>query len=339
MPRFLSILALMALALVVSDVAPATKAAPLSGELVRVVSGDTLDVRIAGRVERVKLLGVAAPPAGSCYSRGSAAALRALASSRRLSLTLRGRTAYVSVAGRGDLGRLLLGQGAVQMDSWGTGFTRFASYVPVQRAAEVANRGMWRACSADVAVALEAPEDARVGTDIEYVARVSNLGSLPASNVGLELRPPDSAAFGSVGRACAAQHWIATCSLGTIRSGGTVTVTFVVRLTSPGLASTRAATRFTACLRAACAGRSIHDSNVENDSTAALTTVTTGEPGSGAAGCHPSYPTVCIPAPPPDLNCADIPFRKFRVLRTISDPDPHDLDGNRDGVGCTFDDY
>ena len=49
-----------------------------------------------------------------------------------------------------------------------------------------------------------------------------------------------------------------------------------------------------------------------------------------AANCDPSYPDVCIPSPPPDLNCKDIPFRRFRVLP----PDPHGFDGNQDGVGC-----
>jgi micrococcal nuclease len=39
---------------------------------------------------------------------------------------------------------------------------------------------------------------------------------------------------------------------------------------------------------------------------------------------------VCIPPPPPDLNCGDIPFRNFRVLP----PDPHNFDGNNDGIGC-----
>src|SRR5437879_6592008 len=28
-------------------------------------------------------------------------------------------------------------------------------------------------------------------------------------------------------------------------------------------------------------------------------------------GCDPAYPTVCIPPPPPDLDCKDIPFRRF----------------------------
>jgi micrococcal nuclease len=46
--------------------------------------------------------------------------------------------------------------------------------------------------------------------------------------------------------------------------------------------------------------------------------------------CDPSYPDVCIPPPPPDLNCADIPYRNFRVLP----PDPHRFDGDGDGIGC-----
>ena len=47
-------------------------------------------------------------------------------------------------------------------------------------------------------------------------------------------------------------------------------------------------------------------------------------------GCDPAYPTVCIPSPPPDLDCADVPDRRFRVLP----PDPHRFDGEGDGVGC-----
>lgn len=46
--------------------------------------------------------------------------------------------------------------------------------------------------------------------------------------------------------------------------------------------------------------------------------------------CDPAYPTVCIPAPPPDLDCGDIPYRNFRVLP----PDPHRFDADHDGIGC-----
>jgi hypothetical protein len=46
--------------------------------------------------------------------------------------------------------------------------------------------------------------------------------------------------------------------------------------------------------------------------------------------CDPSYPTVCIPPPPPTLNCSNIPYRNFRVLP----PDPHGFDHDGDGIGC-----
>ncbi len=52
--------------------------------------------------------------------------------------------------------------------------------------------------------------------------------------------------------------------------------------------------------------------------------------GGGGGNCHPSYPDVCIAPPPPDLDCKDIPFRRFRVLS----PDPHRFDGDFDGIGC-----
>ena len=58
--------------------------------------------------------------------------------------------------------------------------------------------------------------------------------------------------------------------------------------------------------------------------------VTKPAPSGGGGGCHPSYPTVCIPPPPPDLDCGDIPHRNFKVRP----PDPHRFDGNGDGVGC-----
>jgi micrococcal nuclease len=50
--------------------------------------------------------------------------------------------------------------------------------------------------------------------------------------------------------------------------------------------------------------------------------------------CHASYPDVCIPPAPPDLDCGDISYRNFRVRHDVADPDPHGFDGDRDGVGC-----
>lgn len=50
----------------------------------------------------------------------------------------------------------------------------------------------------------------------------------------------------------------------------------------------------------------------------------------GGGGCDPAYPGVCIPSPPPDLDCADVRFKNFAVRP----PDPHRFDGDRDGYGC-----
>lgn len=58
-------------------------------------------------------------------------------------------------------------------------------------------------------------------------------------------------------------------------------------------------------------------------STSSTTTTTTQQ-------CDSSYPTVCIPPYPPDLNCGDITYKNFQVL----EPDPHGFDGNNDGIGC-----
>jgi hypothetical protein len=59
-------------------------------------------------------------------------------------------------------------------------------------------------------------------------------------------------------------------------------------------------------------------------------TTTTAPATTVPPNCDPSYPTVCIPPPPPDLDCGDIVYRNFVVLQ----PDPHNFDGNNDGIGC-----
>lgn len=46
--------------------------------------------------------------------------------------------------------------------------------------------------------------------------------------------------------------------------------------------------------------------------------------------CDDSYPGVCIPPYPPDLDCGDIPERNFVVVGS----DPHGFDREGDGLGC-----
>ena len=48
-----------------------------------------------------------------------------------------------------------------------------------------------------------------------------------------------------------------------------------------------------------------------------------------SGNCDPSYPDFCIPSPPPDLDCADVPG-PFAVVGT----DPHRFDRDDNGMGC-----
>jgi hypothetical protein len=71
--------------------------------------------------------------------------------------------------------------------------------------------------------------------------------------------------------------------------------------------------------------------------TAATTTVvsSSSSPSSSSSSssgseCDPSYPDVCLPTPPPDLNCTDITSRRFEVVGS----DPHALDGDNNGIAC-----
>jgi len=46
--------------------------------------------------------------------------------------------------------------------------------------------------------------------------------------------------------------------------------------------------------------------------------------------CDSSYPGVCIPPYPPDLDCGEIRYANFKVVGA----DPHGFDGDKDGIGC-----
>lgn len=50
----------------------------------------------------------------------------------------------------------------------------------------------------------------------------------------------------------------------------------------------------------------------------------------GGHVCEPSYPTLCLPSPPPDLNCPQIPYNDFAAVP----PDAHHLDADNDGIAC-----
>lgn len=70
----------------------------------------------------------------------------------------------------------------------------------------------------------------------------------------------------------------------------------------------------------------------EPNPTTAPTSASSRVVPNAASRCHPSYPDICLPPPPPDLDCSDISARRFRVLHEYGDP--HKLDRDKDGIGC-----
>jgi endonuclease YncB( thermonuclease family) len=75
-------------------------------------------------------------------------------------------------------------------------------------------------------------------------------------------------------------------------------------------------------------------STTTSSSTTTTSTTSSSTTTTTPVTCAPSYPDVCIPPPPPDLDCSQIPYRNFRVIYTVPQPDPHNFDGDRDGIGC-----
>ena len=367
MRRFTSIALLVLIAGAVTLTATASKRAAQTakGTVVGVVSGDTLLVRLPAKPvkkpvvkkgkhakpapkpkpvppTRVHVLGVLAPAASACYGLQARAQARSLALGK--AITMDGdlkKGVYVAVAGTPDLGRTLVGTGAAQVDPAAGAFSRVGDYVPLQEQATHGAQGMWGACTADVSVTMSGPETAFVGQDIKYSVTVSNAGPLAAGSVELQLRPGNYAetlvsAATSAG-ACPQKKWMAICSLSGIAAGGSATVTMVMRGSDFGALSARADAALIACLSSNCADTPILDPNNDNDHAAGVTIL----PGGGyTKACEPSYPTVCLPLTPPDLDCADfLPLKNFPVDYSVKNPDPHHLDGNHDGMACQGEDY
>jgi hypothetical protein len=58
------------------------------------------------------------------------------------------------------------------------------------------------------------------------------------------------------------------------------------------------------------------------------------DPAPPPSNCSASYPDFCIPPPPPDKDCGDFSQKNFTVRWDVPDPDPHRLDGDKDGRAC-----
>lgn len=149
--------AALALAFVLAGctVAEEPPAATSAGDvaLVRVVDGDTLDVRINGTEETVRLIGVDAPERGECYSDEATEALSELVAGADIELTVdtsardrHGRLLrYVLADGQHVNAELVLRGAAVARD-YPPDTARSDELQDAESAAREAGRGLWSVC-------------------------------------------------------------------------------------------------------------------------------------------------------------------------------------------------
>src|SRR5215212_7678259 len=333
MRRLAWFLCTAAVAAAIVVVATATARGPFTQRaiVVRALGPDSLLVRLpSGAQERVRVLGISAPTGKECHAPQALARIRALARKKRVTLlgdgTNRARDssrrllAYVRLPDGTDLGRALVADGAATANVWGAPFGRLPVYAATQQLAEKNVRGLWRACGTDVAVKLESDEQAyELGATATYALTVTNGGAVAAPAVSVDLRPSAGGSFATLPDTCKSAGWHATCAFGDLAPGASASLKLGVALHSTGVASLRAASTFTWCVRSPCGSVPLADTNRDNDTVGALALVVKDiAAGPPPTLCDPSYPTVCIPSPPPDLDCNDLPFREFRVRRDVA---------------------
>jgi len=337
---------------VIAMSATASKHTPsTTGTVTSVPAADTIAVRIPAKGKkkaktvRVKLLGVSAPAGSSCYADQAVAKAKSLALGKKVTLSgYLTQRVYASLSGVPDLGRALVENGAAQVDVWSAPFSRLAAYVPLQHDAELASRGMWGACGADVRVTATGPQKAQPGDYLTYTMSVTNAGPMVAQGVHIEMRPGTyakhiNAVTTSLGQ-CANKAWVVYCSISGFAPGSSATITLTIRALEAGALTARIAASVIGCINQQCGSAALLDPKLDNDRAGAATIVPGGIYGLPGHECDAAYPTVCIPPPPTDMDCADFaPLRNFPVRRDAPDGDDHHLDGNGDGMACEGDDY
>jgi micrococcal nuclease len=132
------------------------------GQVVRVIDGDTIGVRIGGRTERVRYIGVDTPESVKpdtpvqCYAKRAAAANAALVAGHRVRLVgdvehrdRYGRLlAYVYREGDGAfVNALLVRDGYARTLTIAPNVAHAAEFARLARTARRDGKGLWRACA------------------------------------------------------------------------------------------------------------------------------------------------------------------------------------------------
>lgn len=321
--------------------APATEL-PTQGtvvEVIEVVDGDTILVRFDdGAIDTVRLIGINTPERDECYAAEATDALSDLVLGQRVGLT-------VDATDRDIYDRLLryiwVGDTHVNEQLVAGGYAIARRYPPdtayadtfdtAQATARAGSVGMWAPDACGPATTAQVDITDLVwdppGSDNDNlngeVVTITNTGTAPVDLTGWVLKDESAShryqfptGFTLLGDEAATVH----------TGCGTDTNTDLYWCwTSSAIWNNDGDTAFLLDPNGNIAvSYSYHDA--VTTTTQPVTSTTSGSAGD----CDPSYPTVCIPPYPPDLDCGEISHRRFTVLA----PDPHGFDGDNDGVGC-----
>jgi micrococcal nuclease len=128
--------------------------------VVRVIDGDTIDVAVGGRTERVRMLGIDTPEVGDCYAKQATSHLNHVVRGKLVRLEgdrsqdnrdRYGRLLrYVRMPSDTNLNKYMIGEGYAREYTYRTPYRYQASFKADERKARDAHRGLWRtgACPA-----------------------------------------------------------------------------------------------------------------------------------------------------------------------------------------------
>lgn len=147
-------IALLALALAACSAAP--QRGPGGAEAVRlerVVDGDTIVVSVAGRTERVRLIGIDTPERGECFFAEAARHLRSLLDGRDVRIKRDvserdryGRLVRYVFAGDEHVNETMVADGYAAAFTYPPDVANARRFVALQREARAEGRGLWGAC-------------------------------------------------------------------------------------------------------------------------------------------------------------------------------------------------
>lgn len=127
--------------------------------VVRVIDGDTIDVAVPGRTERVRLIGIDTPEVGDCHAKQATAKLASLILGKRVRLEADrsqgsrdryGRLLrYVRMVPHGtNVNERLVAGGYAREYTYDDPYRHQAAFKAAERAARAAGKGLWGACPA-----------------------------------------------------------------------------------------------------------------------------------------------------------------------------------------------